>query len=417
MPLRNFMASCRDRLARSRFFTVSLTFHLLLIVFIGQQIITRYEPPEVVPNGEIRRADVPEQAPKPSIPAPPNYDPAKDVTQQLQEISKFPSSVLPPALPTPIIVDGSGPFSPATPGVPNSPLLPSGPTNPAPNLGSLTPAERKDIQQTLEIWRPKGSGPNEFSFTAYIGKYQGGNWASTVRLTNGEITAGSLPNLLYAMSKWSKNRIKTNERQVKAIALDSDELLTVRPPFVFLTGTRDFKLTEKEIENLRNYIRIGGAIWGDSSVPGRRSAFDHAFKREMQIVLKGNAEKFEKLPASHPVFTDGYFAKVKQLPAGINNYQEPVEVLRWGGEIAVIHTTNDYGDMWQVGLDKEGQIDLSRDAGGQYVAMNPTLWENRGTYVRNIDQPAVEQAYRFGINMVVHLLTRWENKVGGAATL
>lgn len=92
-------------------------------------------------------------------------------------------------------------------------------------------------------------------------------------------------------------------------------------------------------------------------------------------------------------------------------------MLRWGGEIAVIHTINDYGDMWQIGLDKDGRIDLSRNTAGEYVAMNPTLWENRGTYVRNIDQPAVEQAYRFGINMVMHLLTRWESRVGGPATL
>ena len=81
-------------------------------------------------------------------------------------------------------------------------------------------------------------------------------------MQNGEITGGSLPNLLYAMSKWSQEKIKTNERKVKAIALDSPELLTARPPFIFLTGTRDFKLTEKEIENLRylaDYIsQVGG---------------------------------------------------------------------------------------------------------------------------------------------------------------
>ncbi|HRJ73296.1 MAG TPA: DUF4159 domain-containing protein, partial [Terrimicrobiaceae bacterium] len=255
-----------------------------------------------------------------------------------------------------------------------------------------------------------------FAFTAYIGRYRGGNWNSTVRVSNDEITGGSLPNLLFAMSKWSKNKIDTNEREVKAIALDSDELLATRPPFIFLTGTRDFVLSDREVDNLRSYIRLGGAVWGDASAPGRKSRFDIAFRREMQRVL-GSESRFEPLPANHPVFASGYYPKASTLPAGVNHYADPVQVLRWGGEIAVILTTNDYGDMWQIGLDQNGQIDTSRNARGEYVAMNPALWSHREIYVRNIDQPAVEQAYKFGINMVVHLLTRWDKVTANSAPL
>ena len=33
------------------------------------------------------------------------------------------------------------------------------------------------------------------------------------------------------------------------------------------------------------------------------------------------------------------------------------------GEIAILYTANNYGDMWQVGLDQQGRIDLRKSAG------------------------------------------------------
>ena len=130
--------------------------------------------------------------------------------------------------------------------------------------------------------------------TAYIGQYSGGNWDSTVRISAGnKIETGSLPNLLYLMSAWSKDKIKTNYTNVQAIKLDSDEIFSVKPPFIFLTGTRDFKLTDKEVENLQKYVRMGGCIWGDSSLPGLRSRFDIAFRREMKRVIPDVDKNFE----------------------------------------------------------------------------------------------------------------------------
>ena len=142
-----------------------------------------------------------------------------------------------------------------------------------------------------------GTRSREFEFTAYIGQYNGGNWNSTVRMSTGnKIETGSLPNLLYLMSAWSKDKIKTNYKNVQAIKLDSDEIFSVKPPFIFLTGTRDFKLSEKEVENLQKYVRMGGCIWGDSSLPGLRSRFDIAFRREMKRVIPDVDKNFEPLP-------------------------------------------------------------------------------------------------------------------------
>jgi len=413
MPLRNFLLSARDRLVQSRFFTISLTLHVIAIAILGSIVLIKVappEPPEMTSAGPLVQ---PHEAPAKPVDPPLRQDLPGDPTTiqqqgglaglsavdlvKVQRIDPLRFSA-PPAGASEVGLD-----RPAAPAAPAAP-------------GGIAPAQARMIRDFAD-WRvgsPSSSQP-KFAFTAFLGRYQGGNWNSTVRLTNGEITAGSLPNLLYAMSKWSNGRIQTNEREVKAISLDSAELLTVRPPFILLTGTRDFHLTDKEVENLRSYICHGGAVWGDSSVPGRRSAFDVAFRREMARVLPDKDKAFEPLPANHEIFSHGYYPKIRDVVAGINNYREPVEVMRYLGEVAIIHTINDYGDMWQIGLDKNGAIDLSRNARGEYVAMNPILWSERGVYVRNIDQAEVEEAYRFGINIVMHLLTRWENRFASSS--
>lgn len=414
---RQLTIQLRDRLVQSRFLTVSLTLHLILLLVLATIVVVKPlpEPPDITSAGPLVQPGEP-PVPRPETPVVTDFTQPKpqDITPSAPAASGMAQ----------ILTSFNGQrettaFVP--PGVPRGPA-PAGATDPimvprVPTASGLSPQDRAAIGDFVGDWRtnsPSSSNPT-FAFTAYIGRYSG-NWNSTVRVSKDEITAGSLPNLLYVTSKWTKDRIKTNERNVKAIPLDSPELFITKPPFIFLTGTRDFKLTEAEVENLRNYVRVGGAIWGDGSVPGQRSAFDIAFRREMEKVV-GGQERFQPIDEKHPVLAEGYFPKVRELPPGINHYRESIQVLRKNGEIAVIYTSNDYGDMWQIGLDKEGNFDLSRNASGQFVAMNPALWENRGIYVRNIGQPEVEQAYKFGINMIVHLLTRWDSHVRNSAPL
>lgn len=406
----------RDRLVQSRFLTISATLHVLLILVLATIVWVKPTPPPepgmTAIGDNFVEPKSPIETPKDTLaPVPPPVDITRAAagitrTQEIDTPFKPITSLTGgPSIPVQGIV-----LPPTVPGQGSVKIVSPGVTS------GLTQAQLKDIGVfTDHRVGGKSGGKQIFEFTAYIGRYNG-NWHSTVRLNDGKITAGSLPNLLYVTSKWSQDKIRTNERNVQAIPLDSDEIFTTRPPFIFLTGTRDFKLTDKEVENLQKYIRLGGAIWGDSSVPGERSGFDIAFEREMKRVL-GDSVPFEALAENHPVLTKGYFPKVKELPSGINHYREPVRVMRWGGEIAIIHTRNDYGDMWQIGLDKDGKIDLSRNVNGQYVAMSDNLWSNRGTYIRNVEQPTVEQAYKFGINMIFHLITRWEARTTNSAAL
>jgi len=251
----------------------------------------------------------------------------------------------------------------------------------------------------------------EFEFTAYLAKYQGGDWNSTVELEDGKIWKGSLPNLLYIISKLSKNKIHA-EPQAMPLDLSSDEIFEKKPPFIWFTGHRDFKLTDKEVEVLGEYLRRGGCIWGDSSLPGQRSRFDIAFRREMLRLVPDPNQSWTPLPANHPIFTRTYYSEIRTIPPGINFYDEPIYTLQgYGGEIAVIYTANDYGDMWQFGIDEKGQIDLSIDEKRRFVAINKGMYDMRNIYFRNIEPKALFDTYKFGTNVIIYLVTRWEDKI------
>jgi len=412
-----------DKINNSRFFTISLGLHILLILIFGGTVMYQavQEPPDFEGEGSgFVAAGEAVAAPQPTQiqPQQTNFTVTAPTTQSnpttaITAMTATPldftmQSVIAPPVVAPTTVDAAA-VAPA----------------PAQVTGSgMTGADAAAIGAFKQGWgKGKGTGSGtgvrqrEFEFIAFLARYDGGNWNSTVQVRNDQVIRGSLPNLLYYMSKVSANKIKTNERNVKIIKLDSDELFTTKPPFIFMTGTRDFKLTEKEVENLRKYVRMGGAIWGDSSVPGQRSRFDIAFRREMKRVIPDVDKDFEPLPPNHPLFTKAYFPEIKQAPPGLNFYAEPVYALKIFDEVAIIYTANDYGDMMQIGLTPDNQIDLGRNASGDYVATNMTIWQNRDIYMNNLTEESVQRSYEFGINLVVHLLTRWDDKVKSAPRL
>ena len=417
-----------EKFSNSRDFTISFVLHVILVAIFGGTVLFQavQEPPDFEgegggfvggdPNAVAPPPDVQQQVPQtPNITVTPTTPTINTITTVAPSPTEFTMAQM--------IVAPIAPTAPAA--VQMAAPKPAG-------VGGegLSNAQASAIKAFTGGWgKGQGSGTGtrnrEFEFTAYIGQYDGGNWKSTIEVVNNKIEKGSLPNLLDFMFWWSKNKVKTNYTNVQAIKLDSDQLFSVKPPFVFLTGTKDFKLSEKEVENLRKYVRIGGAIWGDSSVPGRNSRFDIAFRREMKRVIPDVDKDWEALPANHPIYTQAYFPEVKDIPPGLNFYKEPIYALKIYGEIAIIYTANDYGDMWQVGLDNrpgptQGQVDLRRDEsvpGKPFVATNPKIYDNREIYLRNVTPQALAQTYKFGTNLVLHLLTRWESKTRTASSL
>jgi len=405
--------------------------HLIFVALFGGTVLYEAvkEPPDFEGGGEGGFVGAPEAATAPPVQQQ-MMPPTQDITVTATPVNSSQVNAITTTAVSPMNFNmAQMVMAPPTPKAPSAAQMAAPkPAAPAGNFGAgMSSSDAAAIKQFTQGWG-KGSGSGtgtrnrEFEFTAYIGQYSGGDWNSTISTVGdqrGVINNGSLPNLLAYMSTRSRNKVKTNYDRVKAIKLDSQELFSIKPPFIFLTGTRDFRLTDAEVENLRKYVRIGGAIWGDSSVPGRNSRFDIAFRREMKRVLPDKDKDWEELPKNHPIFDKraAYFPEVSTVPPGLNFFQEPVYALKIYGEIAVIYTANDYGDMWQIGLLPDGKVDLRRNAQNQYVAIDQGLWENRGDYIRNLEEPALDLAYKFGTNVVLHLLTRWESKVRSAPTL
>jgi len=73
--------------------------------------------------------------------------------------------------------------------------------------------------------------------------------------------------------------------------------------------------------------------------------------------------------------------------------------------------------MWQIGLLPDGKVDMRRNEKSQAVALNENIWNNRSIYLRNISEPSLDLTYKFGTNLVLHLLTRWDSKVKSAPSL
>lgn len=409
------------RLSRSRFFTISLALHVLFVLTFGSAVLIHQAAQKSdfddTSGGLV--ASAPATAPDPVQPLTAPTDLAVNAASlsapSLTAITSAPltptSFTLPSAPPT---------LAPTTSRVLSNDT--AGPAVSAPAINGIPMNVARGMKNFTNSWRApgdSGSGAGKdraFKFTAYLAKYSDGDWDSTVRVTNGKIVSGSLPNLLYLIRHWSNNKIDA-ETQALPLDLAGDDLFAIKPPFILFTGHKDFRLTEKEVENLNKYVQLGGAIWGDSSLPGSRSRFDIAFRREMKRVLPDQDKPWEILPANHPLFTKSYYPDLREAPAGMNYYQEPVYALKWLDEVAVLYTTNDYCDMWQVGLNEQGDYDTRRDqATGAFVAIDYDIYFRRETYFRNLDLKPLTDSYRFGTNIVLHLLTRWDDKLRNVPT-
>jgi hypothetical protein len=406
-------------LAKAQAFTFSAFIHAVIIIILGGTVLLKVqqEAPDFVAEGDgLVSPDVkmitPEEKPQlDSADFKPTSDAASTavsspslvaITTSAQATSSLNAlAMLTPTLRTPTDL--------------NKPLA----SAPPPMRGKLDAKMAGKIAGFTSGWAVGGTASmgkplksREFQFTAYLAKYQGGDWDSTVWFRDGrpEIAGGSLPNLLYLVGRLSKGKIRA-EPQAVPLDLASDDIFVKRPPFIWFTGHRDFKLTDKEVENLAEYLRNGGCLWGDSSVPGQRSRFDIAFRREM-LRLVPPGEQWSALPTNHPIYAANYFTELRGVAPGVNFYDEPVYALNgYGGSIAILYTANDYGDMWQFGLDDAYEFDTTRDEKRRMVAINEEMWHRRGLYFRNIEPKPLKETYMFGTNIIVHLLTRWEDKV------
>jgi hypothetical protein len=251
------------------------------------------------------------------------------------------------------------------------------------------------------------------TYPVYVAAYADGDWDCNIhRDAQGNIVAGSMPDLAAKIAEWSHGEIKA-QVVPKPLDIGGSELLDTKPPFIFFTGHKDFHLTEREVGNLRDYLEEGGAIWGDNALAGRGSRFDVAFRREMKRVVPDIDENFEPLSTDADIFAKERFP-LSDVPKGMNFYSEPIEHLDIDGQVAILYTPNDYSDLYAMRIlpgDAAIAPDWPEPKADSPLFSDGRFLQYRDIFFRNFSLESALAVHRLGMNIVTFLITRFDDEL------
>jgi hypothetical protein len=391
------------------FLLAALLFHFLVFLIVANKIIfPAFKPPV----DDFSKTYVPAAAPPP--PPPP--------TQTVQ----VPTTQI--TTPTPVITSPNAPsdFSIPMPELATAtPTVTQKPQTATPQQQQMQHSTERvsALRNTLGKWGRDASNiasangdPRNVvaTFPVYLASYANGDWNCNTAFRGDLISGGSLMNLVEKINEWSHGKIKGTVVP-QPLKISTPDLLAKMPPFIFFTGHKDFVLTPEEVSNLQQYLQNGGAIWGDNSLAGSGSRFDVAFRREMKRVLPDKDKNFVPVEMTDPIFAKSWFP-INAIPTGMNYYQEPLLRIDIDGKLAVLYTQNDYGDLFYLhilpGDEKEDDNFIkARNAADTSLITNKLMYEYRKNFFRNFELPSALAAQQLGMNIVGHLLVRFDDQV------
>jgi hypothetical protein len=399
-----------QKFSRTGYFLGAVVLHLVVFVMVATLVIfPAFHPPP----DEFDKSYVPAAAPPPPPPV-------------HQETVQVPTPA--PAQPTTVIQSTSPVASFTVPMPQLNPLTTTTDVDttmkqqkPMEAPKTLSPQRLSSIRDTLtknwgrsrnDILESNGDPRNiTAKFPVYLASYADGDWQcnnfNEEGKPYGKIVTGSLPNLIAKMNEWSKGNI-TGQVMPEGLNIGGPDLMDKRPPFIFFVGHKDFHLTEQEVQNLRDYLQVGGAIWGDNALAGQGSRFDVAFRREMKKVVPDLDKNFEPLPTTSDIFAKSWFPLTK-VPEGMNYYSEPIEHLDIDGKLAILYTPNDYSDMFCMRIlpgDETMQPEYPTPPSPLFTS--GFFWYNRNIFFRNFELPACLNCDQLGMNIIGHMLVRFD---------
>ena len=156
----------------------------------------------------------------------------------------------------------------------------------------------------------------------------GGDWYSD---------PSSIPNLLKFISRNTNIEVSQDEKRAK---IGSDEFYSSY--FLYLTGHGNIKLSDKEAQELRNFLLNGGFLHADDNY-----GMDESFRREMKKVFPD--KEWVELPKTHSIFNI-YYTFNNGLPKihEHDNKRPQALALFHEEEIIAVYTyETDLGDGWE----------------------------------------------------------------------
>jgi len=194
---------------------------------------------------------------------------------------------------------------------------------------------------------------DEFIFGQVV---HGGDW---------DPDPGAAANLLRTVAANSTMEVQFTREDVDLRTMDA-----FRHHFLYMTGHRDFTLTDGEVRALRSYLLAGGVLLADACCG--RSGFDQAFRRELARVIP--EVSLAALDLGHPLFSSLF--RVTRTRAsdylrakGADLTAPKLEGLSLAGNLSVIYSRYDLGCGWEgvehpygEGYQSEGALRLASNA-------------------------------------------------------
>jgi hypothetical protein len=176
---------------------------------------------------------------------------------------------------------------------------------------------------------------NEFVFARL--RYESGDWDY-----NPKVCANVLDTLLQYTT------IPVHQQEV-VITADSTELSAY--PFVFMTGHKLVRFSDKERRGIQRYVENGGLLFSDDCNHDINGLYAKSFETEMARTF-GGANALPKLPNSHAVYRsffqfDGPPQTSHELNGwGDNIVHDYVRGVERNKRLGVLYTNQDYGCEW-----------------------------------------------------------------------
>ncbi len=153
-------------------------------------------------------------------------------------------------------------------------------------------------------------------------------------------------NLLDAVLQYTQ--IPVNQQEI-VITADSAELTAF--PFLFMTGHKLVRFSEKERQGLVRYVENGGLLFSDDCNHDVNGLYAKTFESEMTKTFGPNS--MPKLPKQHALyssffaFPDGPPRTTHELNGwGDNIVHDYLRGVERRGRIGVLYSNKDYGCEW-----------------------------------------------------------------------
>ena len=109
-------------------------------------------------------------------------------------------------------------------------------------------------------------------------------------------------------------------------------------PFCVMSGEGNFKLSDAEVEKLRQFFKLGGFLLASPGCSNKE--WDKAFRREISRILP--KKSLEKVPMDHPIFSTVYNISRLTLKGGGTTLLQGIKI---NGRLALVYSAEGLNDV------------------------------------------------------------------------